>query len=101
MNITNIVAVLDRSGSMKSLEGKTLEGFNGFVTEQKQVSGGASLSLYLFDDKFETVHDFIDIQDVPELTKDVYYARGMTALHDSIGKAIVATNKKIASLPES
>jgi hypothetical protein len=99
-NHTHITAVLDRSGSMRSLQGKTIEGFNGFVTEQQRVPGTATLSLFLFDDICDVVHSMVDIQKVPELTENVYYARGWTALYDALAKAVDSTGQTLAALPE-
>lgn len=100
-NYTHIAAVLDRSGSMRSIIDKTLEGFNGFVAEQQRVPGDATLSLVIFDDRYETVHDFVNLQEVPVLTKATFYPRGWTAQYDAMAKTIISTGERLAALPES
>ena len=99
-NLTHISAILDRSGSMETIAAKTIEGFNGFVVDQQKAPGDATLSLFLFDDKFDTVHDFLDIQSVPKLTSELYFARGMTAQYDAMAKSIQLTGEKLAAMPE-
>lgn len=99
-NYTHIAAVLDRSGSMRSIIDKTLEGFNGFVAEQQRVPGEATLSLAIFDDRYETVHDFVNLQDVPLLTRTTFFPRGWTAQYDAMAKTIIATGERLAALPE-
>lgn len=87
-NLTQIVFILDRSGSMDNLTNDTIGGFNSFVKAQKEEPGEAMLTTVLFDDKYEILHDNVNIQDVEPLTSKEYYARGMTALLDAIGKTI-------------
>lgn len=100
-NYTHIAAVLDRSGSMRSIAAKTIEGFNGFVEEQKRVPGTATLSLSLFDGKVEQVHDFLDLNAVPVLTDATFYPRGWTAQYDAMAQTITSTGERLAALPES
>lgn len=83
-----IVCVLDRSGSMAGMVDEVIGGFNNFLDEQKKVKGKAKLTLVLFDDQYEVVHDRVKLKDVPELTRDVYFTRGMTALYDAVGKTM-------------
>lgn len=87
-NLTEIVFILDRSGSMYSLEKETIGGFNSFVNQQRKEDGAAKLTTVLFDDRYEILHNGIDINEVPELTNKEYYSRGMTAMLDAIGKTI-------------
>lgn len=92
--ITHIVCVLDRSGSMKSLETEVINSFNHFVEEQKKIEGKAQLTLAIFDAEYDVVYDAVDIQKVEPLTSEKYFARGMTALNDAIGRTIEKFKKK-------
>jgi len=80
--------LLDRSGSMSHLVGDVIGQFNGYIKEQKALPGKASVSLVLFDDRYEEVYLGRDIQEVPELTKEVYYTRGSTAYLDALGRLV-------------
>ena len=95
-----IVAILDRSGSMSTLAEDTIGGFNEFVKQQKELDGECSLSLVLFDDRYELVYDDIPINEVPELDDRVYFARGMTALNDAVGKTINIVGQRLNRTPE-
>ena len=86
--LTEIVFILDRSGSMAGLEDDTIGGFNAMIEKQKQKQGDAYVSTILFDNDCEVVHDRVDIQKVPPMTRKEYYVRGCTALLDAVGKAI-------------
>jgi len=86
-NTVEIVAILDRSGSMSSLIEETITGYNAFIKEQKEV-GPAKVTLAIFDDRYDVLYGRIDINEVPKLTKVDFYARGMTALRDAVGKTI-------------
>jgi von Willebrand factor type A domain len=99
-NRTHITAVLDRSGSMRNLEADTIGGFNKFLEDQKATEGEATLTLVLFDDNYEVPFLSKNLKDIPELTNKVYFARGMTALYDALGKAIIETGKTLAAIPE-
>ncbi len=96
--VTEIVFVLDRSGSMGGLETDVIGGFNSFLSEQQKLKGKARLTTILFDDRYEVLHDGVDIKDVQPITKAEYFVRGSTALLDAVGKAITTTrshtNKK-------
>lgn len=100
--LTEIVTIIDKSGSMGILKSKTIEGFNEFLTEQKSIKGEANFSLVLFSspDKEKIVFDSINIQEVTELTNENYVTGGMTALYDAIGKTIKALKKRIKNLDE-
>lgn len=99
-NRTHITAVLDRSGSMDSLTSNTIGGFNRFLADQKAAPGDATLTLVLFDGAYELPYNTRNIRDIPDLTDKVYYARGMTALYDALGKAIIDTGKTLSETPE-
>lgn len=100
INRTHITAVLDRSGSMRKLEADTLGGFNKFLSDQKATEGEATLTLVLFDDQYEVPYLARNIKDIPDLDSKVYFARGMTALYDAMGKAIIETGRTLAAIPE-
>jgi len=85
---TRILFVLDRSGSMQCIARDTVGSFNTFVSEQKKVPGKATLSLKLFDDRFEDVHVEVPLDEVPELTLEKFAPRGWTALLDAVGQMI-------------
>jgi len=87
-NLTEIVFVLDRSGSMYELAQDTIGGFNSFIDQQKNEPGEALLTTILFDSKYEILHNGINLKDVKPITKKEYYVRDTTALLDAIGKAI-------------
>ena len=93
-NLTEIVFILDRSGSMDYLVADTIGGFNSFIEAQKQEDGEALLTTILFDDQYEILHNGVDIKTVKPMTTKEYSARGMTALLDAIGKTnrIVVNN---------
>lgn len=85
---TEIVFVLDRSGSMAGLEADTIGGFNSLIQKQKREDGKAVVSTVLFDDKCEVLHDRKDLMEIASLTEEDYYVRGCTALLDAVGGAI-------------
>ena len=87
-NLTEIVFILDRSGSMAGLEDDTIGGFNSMIWKQKLEDGEAYISTILFDNVSEVIHDRVDIRNVEPLTRRDYYVRGCTALLDAVGKAI-------------
>ena len=87
-NLTEIVFILDRSGSMAGLEGDTIGGFNAMIEKQKQESGEAVVSTVLFDHLSEVIHDRVDLGRIQPLTRKEYYVRGCTALLDAVGRAI-------------
>ena len=86
--MTEIVFILDRSGSMAGLEDDTIGGFNALIAKQKQEAGEALVSTFLFDNESQLIHDRLDIRQVPPLTRQEYYVRGCTALLDTVGKAV-------------
>ena len=87
-NLTEIVFILDCSGSMNGLEGDTVGGFNSMIEKQKKEKGEALVSTVLFSSRSEVLHDRVPVQDVPRMTKADYGACGCTALLDAIGGAI-------------
>ena len=87
-NITELVFILDRSGSMAGLESDTIGGFNSMIEKQKKQDGGCYVSTVLFDDESEVLHDRVTLGDIPKMTDNDYTVRGCTALIDAIGGAI-------------
>ncbi len=95
---TQIVAILDRSGSMAGIADDMVGGFNAFIAQQRALSGSCTVSLHQFDDSYETVYTGRPIDQVPSL---VLQPRGTTALLDAIGRTINITREELAGLPES
>ena len=87
-NITEIVFILDRSGSMSGFEADTIGGFNATIEKQKEQDGKVYVSTVLFDNESEVIHDRIDINEIKRMTRRDYQVRGCTALLDAIGGAI-------------
>ena len=85
---TELVFILDRSGSMAGLEEDTIGGFNSLLEKQKQEAGSAVVTTVLFDNRYELLHDRIDIQGIRPITTREYYVRGSTALLDALGSTI-------------
>lgn len=86
--LTEVVFILDRSGSMNGLEKDTIGGFNSMLAKQKEVEGDVLVSTVLFDDKCEVLHDRLSIQKINPMTDKEYYVRGCTALLDAVGGAV-------------
>ena len=87
-NLTEIVFILDRSGSMSGLERDTIGGFNSMIEQQKKAEGEALISTVLFDNVSEVLHDRVNVKDIRPMTDRDYTVRGCTALLDAIGGAI-------------
>lgn len=87
-NLTELVFILDRSGSMCGLENDTIGGFNSMIEKQKKTEGEALVSTVLFDHESVVIHDRIDIRRVRPMTEEDYCVRGCTALLDALGDAI-------------
>ncbi len=87
-NSTELVFILDRSGSMTGLENDTIGGFNSLIEKQKKQDGECFVSTVLFDNVSKVLHDRIKLSDVPKMTDKDYFTRGATALIDAIGGAI-------------
>ena len=87
-NLTELVFILDRSGSMAGLEDDTVGGFNAMIEKQKSEPGEALISTVLFDNVSQVIHDRVDLQAVAPMTRKEYYVRGCTALLDAVGGAI-------------
>lgn len=87
-NITELVFILDRSGSMSGLESDTIGGFNAMIEKQKKSDGVAYITTVLFDSKLVTLHDRLALSEIPKMTHNDYVVGGCTALIDAIGKTI-------------
>lgn len=87
-NTTELVFILDRSGSMAGLEKDTIGGFNSLIERQKKEEGECFVSTVLFDNESEVIHDRVKLSEIKPLTEEEYYVRGCTALIDAIGGAI-------------
>ena len=87
-NLTELVFILDRSGSMSGLESDTIGGFNSLIAKQKKEEGDAYVSTVLFDSTCDVLHDRIPLEQVNPMTEKDYYTQGCTALLDAVGNAI-------------
>lgn len=94
-NCTEIIFLLDRSGSMGGLESDTIGGFNAFIEKQRNLEGETLVTTVLFDDRYEILWNGVDAKDVL-LTEKEYYVRGTTALLDAIGKTILDVGHRLA-----
>lgn len=88
-DLTELVFILDRSGSMGGLESDTIGGYNSLLEKQRTVPGEAIVTTVLFDDQHELLHDRIPLKGIRPITAGDYFVRGNTALLDAIGKTIV------------
>ena len=87
-NLTELVFILDRSGSMAGLEKDTIGGFNAMIEKQRKEAGKALISTVLFDNHSDVIHDRVDVQHIRPMTDRDYFVRGCTALLDAVGDAI-------------
>jgi uncharacterized protein YegL len=94
-NLTEIIFLIDRSGSMAGLESDTVGGFNAFVKKQCEIEGETILTTVLFDDEYEVLWSGIDARQA-KLTEDEYFVRGTTALLDAVGKTILDVGYRLA-----
>ena len=100
-NLTELVFILDRSGSMGGLEQDTIGGFNAMLTRQKEQEGEANVTTILFDHEVQLLHDRFPLKAVAPLTEKDYYVRGCTALLDAIGYGVEKMANIQRHLPES
>ncbi len=87
-DLTEVIFILDRSGSMAGLEDDTIGGYNGMIKKQKALDGDVIVTTVLFDDEYELLHDRIGLMGIEPISEKDYYVRGTTALLDAIGKSI-------------
>lgn len=92
-NLTELVFILDRSGSMAGLEQDTIGGFNAMLKKQKEEPGAARVTTVLFDNMYEVLHDRLDLEAVYPISDRDYFVRGSTALLDAIGHSIYKVDK--------
>ena len=100
-NMTDMIFVIDRSGSMSGLERDTIGGFNSLIEKQKKEDGDATVTTYLFDHEYEVIHDRFGLKQIGAMTDREYYVRGSTALLDALGSAIQKEINVMKHLPES
>jgi len=101
-NLTYLIFVVDRSGSMSSICKDMIGGFNSFIKAQRDAKiGDAKVFFYQFDTEYETVHEGISLEDVPDLTDKTYVPRGSTALYGSLGKTITDMGIRLENMPEN
>jgi hypothetical protein len=94
-NLTEIIFVLDRSGSMSGLESDTIGGYNGFLEKQKKLKGDVLITTVLFDDKYEMLYNGVAIEKAT-INNEQYFVRGMTALLDAVGKTILDVGTRLS-----
>ena len=99
-DLTELLMILDMSGSMYSLRDDTIGGYNSLIEEQKKEEGSAIVTTVLFNDSYSVVHDRVDINDVKPMTSADYVPQGTTAMLDAVGKAITSIGQKLAEMPE-
>lgn len=87
-DLTELIFILDRSGSMGGLESDTIGGYNAMLKRQMEAEGSAYITTVLFDDEYELLHDRINLKGVKPITEKEYFVRGTTALLDAVGKSI-------------
>jgi hypothetical protein len=97
-NVTDIIAIIDRSGSMASIQSDMEGGFNAFVAKQRETPGACALNLYQFDDQYEVVYEDRPIATAPTFRLE---PRGATALLDAIGRTVTRRGQHYAKLPEA
>ena len=98
--LTELVFILDKSGSMMSLTDDTIGGFNSMIEKQKQEDGEAYVTTVLFNSGVEFLHNHINIKEIEPMTKTHYYPYGMTALYDAVGMTIDTIGERLANTPE-
>ena len=98
--LTEVVFILDRSGSMRGLENDTIGGYNSMLEKQQKEEGDAVISTILFDGVTEILHDRKDLKKMEPITEKDYYVRGNTALLDALGSTIHRIGKLQKAAPE-
>ena len=99
-DLTELIFILDMSGSMCDLKADTIGGYNSLLEAQKEAEGDANVTTVLFDDRYIVLHDRADIQTVAPITEKEYQPCGMTAMLDAIGKTFHSVGQKLAEMPE-
>lgn len=101
-NLSEILCVIDKSGSMSGLEKDTIGGFNSFIKDQKKVEGDANVTVALFSSAgaYDLIYDNVDLKEVKEMTLEDYHTSGLTALYDAIAITMENAGRRLAALPE-
>lgn len=99
-NLTEMVFIIDMSGSMSRLSSDTIGGYNTLINQQKEEKGSANVTTVLFDDRYIMLYDNTDIKDIPEMTSKEYQPCGCTALLDAVGKTINSIGARLNNTPE-
>lgn len=99
-DLSEIVCIIDRSGSMKLIKDDAIGGFNQFLEDQKKLPGEATLTFVQFNCKVVTIHENLPIKDVPGLNNNSYVPFGSTSLFDAIGTTVESVGKRLANTPE-
>lgn len=99
-DFTEIVFILDRSGSMDSIRDDAIGAFNAFIEDQKKIPGDANLTLVLFNHEYKEVYGSKDLKEAQPITAEDYVPSGMTAMLDAIGRTISAVGERLAAMPE-
>lgn len=100
MGLSEIICIIDRSGSMGLIKADAIGGFNTFLDEQKKLPGEATMTYIQFDTEYEIVHENTPIHEIQPINDKTYQPRGATALLDAVGKTIDSTGKRIAGISE-
>jgi uncharacterized protein YegL len=98
--LSEIICIIDRSGSMATIKADAIGGFNTFLEEQKKLPGEATLTYIQFDTEYEVVHENTPLQTIQPIDGNTYQPRGATALLDAIGKTIDSAGKRLANMSE-
>lgn len=99
-NLTEMVFIIDMSGSMHDLTSDTIGGYNSLIAEQKKQDGDANVTTVLFDDRYILLHDNVNIKKISNLTDKEYYPRGTTAMLDAVGMTIASVGNRLANTSE-
>jgi hypothetical protein len=99
-DLTEIVVILDKSGSMAAIKDEAISGFNQFIDNQRKQPGEAHITLALFDTEYKLVYDDEDIKEVEALTDKAYIPGGCTALYDAMGTTILHVGRRLADTDE-
>lgn len=98
--LSEIICIIDRSGSMGIIIDDAIGGFNHFLDEQKKLTGKAALTYVQFNSELEVIHENKPLQDVEPINKNTYNPSGVTALLDAVGETIDFTGQRLAGIPE-
>ena len=98
---SDIIAIIDRSGSMKSMQEEAIGAFNAFLEQQKELPDEASMTLVLFDNEYLKPYEALPLSDVKPLDNQSFVPRGTTALLDAVGRSIDDAGRRFAAMPEN